>query len=40
VARIHQLSHEEHAMCVTCYLVSALGIAIALGFLIYTFFLR
>jgi len=41
VARIHECSpSEDHAMCVTCYLVGALGIAVAIGFLVVTFLLK
>jgi hypothetical protein len=40
VARIRHFSDEEHAMRVTCYLVSAVGIVVAIGFLVLTFLLR
>ena len=39
MARIRQFSDEEHAMCVTCYLVCALAIAVSIGVVVYTFFL-
>jgi hypothetical protein len=40
MARIRQFSDEEHAMRVTCYLVSALVIAVSIGVVVYTLFLR
>jgi hypothetical protein len=40
VARIHHFLDEEHAMRVTCYLVSAVGTAISIGVVVYVIFLR
>ena len=38
MARVQQVP-EDHAMCVTCYLIWGLAIAVCVGLLVYAFFL-